>query len=49
MLCQENNENNCSNLFTTIEVLLGKCDPENDNDFREKAEEFHISTGSKNQ
>ena len=44
---KKNNENNCSNLFTTIEGLLGKCDLlfEDDNDIREKAEEFIPSTG----
>ena len=35
--------------FISIEALLGKCDlpSEDDNDFREKGEEFLISTGSK--
>ena len=37
--------------FIAIEALLGKCDlpSEDDNDIREKSEEFLTSTGSKNQ
>ena len=37
--------------FISIEALLGKCNlpSEDDNDFREKGEEFLISTGSKSQ
>ena len=37
--------------FITIEPLLGMCDllSEDDNDFREKPEEFLISAGSKSQ
>ena len=37
--------------FISIEALLGKCDlpSEDDNDFREKGEEFLISTVTKNQ
>ena len=42
---------NVQTYFITIEALLGKCNlpSEDDHDFREKAEEFLISIGSKNQ
>ena len=47
----KNNEDDYSNLFITIEALLGKCNlpSEDDNDFRGKAVEFLISTESKNE